>query len=133
NLYTGRNKEFSHDENNFTFSFAAPSFGDEKSVRFSYQLEGSNNTGWSLSSTAATFNFINLSPGKYRLLVRADFPEGIYDPQYLTYSFIILVPWWKTWWFISLSALTLLCLTAVVIRIYYQQKLTRQKYVLEKK
>lgn len=122
----------SHRENNLFFTVAAPSFFDERSINYSYLLEGSNNHNWSRPSNNSAFNFINLSPGHYTLKVRADFPEAMYPSQTINYSFTIEPPWWRTWWFIIVFSVFIIGLLITTIRFYYNRKLERQKVFLEK-
>lgn len=123
---------FSYRENNLVFTVAAPSFIDERSIRYSYMLEGSANNTWSRPSNNASFNFINLSPGNYTLNMRADFPDGMYPAQTLSYSFNIRPPWWQTWWFLSLMGLFFIGLLILGVRSYYRSKLEKQRMILEK-
>jgi signal transduction histidine kinase len=124
---------FYYKENNITFQFAAPSFIDEKQVRFSYLLEGTGNDFWSDTASAhSAINLTNLSAGKYLLRVKAFFPTISYPPAEYSYSFKILPPWWQTWWFrlgIAVIAITVLVLG---LRFYYRGKLQKQKAELEK-
>ncbi len=120
-------------QNNLSFSVSAPSFIDERSIRYSYQLAGSGNTKWSDPANVSDFNFLNLSPGAYTLNVTAEFPESAYPPQTAAYSFIILPPWWQTWWFRILLAAAIALIVTIALRFYYHRKLEKQKLVLEKK
>lgn len=132
-LSNASDSRFSYQENNFSFSVAATSFLDERSIRYSYWLEGIGNSHWSESSNNSTFDFINLSPGTYTLHVKADFPEGVYPSQTISYSFIILPAWWQTWWFRTMVAIGFVLLCVLIIRNYYKRKLERQKILLERK
>jgi glucose-6-phosphate-specific signal transduction histidine kinase len=125
--------EFPYNENNLSFSVAAPSFVDEKSTQYSHILEGSRHPAWTKPSNSSTFSFINLAPGHYTLKVRADFPEGIYPSQILSHSFIILPPWWQTWWFRIGAAVLLIWMLVITTRFYYRRKLERQRMMLERK
>lgn len=124
---------FSYKQNNFLFTVAAPSFIDEKSIHYAFLLEGSGNAQWSEPSNLAALSFINLRPGQYTLHVRCDFPETMYPSQEINYCFIILQPWWKSWWFMSSIAFFTATVLVLFIRNYYQRKLQKQKSILEKK
>ncbi|MFL5740859.1 MAG: two-component regulator propeller domain-containing protein [Flavisolibacter sp.] len=124
---------FSFQENNFSFSVAAPSFLDERSVRYSYFLEGGAHTGWSAASNVSSFNFVNLLPGSYVLHVKAEFSDAMYAPQTISYVFTILPAWWETWWFrLSLGLLTVGMIT-ISIKNYFRRKFERERIMLEKK
>src|SRR5439155_22571750 len=77
-------RSLAYNQNNLQFTVAAPSFIDEKSIRYSYLLEGSGINEWSEASNNASFNFINLSPGSYTLKVRSEFPEAQYPTAFLS-------------------------------------------------
>jgi signal transduction histidine kinase len=132
-LYHGAPGKLNYHQNNLSFSVAAPSFVDERSINYSYMLEGSSNHTWSKPGNNATFNFINLSPGNYTLKIRSDFPELLYPPQFLSYSFSIHPPWWQTWWFRIGMGLLILAVLIFITRSYYSRKLEKQKNKLEKK
>jgi signal transduction histidine kinase/ligand-binding sensor domain-containing protein len=126
-------KKLSYKENNISLFVAAPSFIDEKQVKFAYLLQGSGNDQWSDTSTSnAVINLINLPPGNYDLHVKAFFPSSFYPPVGLTYSFSIAPAWYQVWWFRLLVATALITLVIVVLRFYYRRKLEKQKIVLEK-
>ena len=119
-------------QNNLSFSVAAPTFIDEKSIRFSYQLEGSNNKFWSDPSPQALINFINLPPGQYRLKVKAIFQNSPYRDSETSYAFVIHPPWWQTMWFRIVAVLLFVIFCWLLIRSYYRRKLSQQKAALEK-
>lgn len=131
--YRDSARTFSYNQNNFSFSVAAPSFIDERSIQYSYLLLGSGIKTWSIPSNNASFNFINLSPGDYILKVRSDFPEMIYPPQEMSYSFSIRPPWWQTWWFRVLIVASMMAVTALLVRSYIRRKLEKQRMKLERK
>ncbi len=129
-IYSGLS--FSYNENNFVFNVAAPFFTDEKSVRYSYLLKGSGNKKWSDPSGNASVNFINLSPGKYTLFVKAEFPDAMYTPQQNSFPFVINPPWWQTWWFrICIAGILAACIV-FIIRAYVKRKLVKERSILEK-
>ena len=123
---------FHYNENNFQFTVAATSYTDERSIRYSYLLKGSGNNVWSDPSTNSNLNFINLPPGNYVLHVKAEFPDGIYEPEENSLSFVITPPWWQAWWFRILIGILTISVLIMVIRFYYQRKLARQRIILEK-
>ncbi len=124
---------FPHDLNNITIGVAAPSFLDEKSIQYSYRLQGSGKSNWSEPANIANFNFINLAPGNYTLHVKAAFPASMYPTQQLKYAFTIRPPFWQTWWFLFLAYLILFGLLGWIVSFYYNRKLEKQRIILEKK
>lgn len=126
------NFHFSYKENNLFFNVAAPSFTDEKSIRYSYLLNGGESNEWSSFSTGTGLNFINLSPGSYTLSVRAQFPGEMYPMQENSLSFIISPPWWQTWWFRIALVIAFIVILFSIIRSYFLRKLMQQRSILEK-
>ncbi|HZV70232.1 MAG TPA: ATP-binding protein [Saprospiraceae bacterium] len=124
---------FKYDENNLSIRVAAPSFMDEKSILYSYQLSGSGNPAWSKPSNTAQFNFLNLSPGAYQLNVKAEFPGAMYPPQTLLYVFTIKPPFWRTWWFVLSITIFLIAMLTLAVRYYFSRKLENQRLILENK
>ncbi len=124
---------FSYRQNNFIFNVAAPSFFDERSILYSYELEGSGNANWSTPSHNPYFTFSNLSPGHYTLNTKAQFPDAFYSPRSASYTFTILPPWWQTWWFRILTGSLIVGLLIIATRFYYRRKMEQQKAILEKK
>jgi two-component sensor histidine kinase len=124
---------FDHKQNNISFYVAAPSFIDEKQIRYSYLVQGSGNTSWSdTTSVNSIINLTNLSAGKYILNVKAFFPSGTYTPSELKYSFEIEPPWWQTWWFRVAAGLLIIGLLIIGFRFYYRRKLEKKMVFLEK-
>ncbi len=124
--------KLSHTQRNIYVSVSAPTFIDEKQVRFSYLLEGSGKSEWSDTSSIADINLLNLGPGKYTLHIKAFFLSTGYPEQLTSISFTIKPPWWQTWWFRIALAVCLILLFSYAWRVYYRRKLERQKIVLEK-
>ncbi len=86
--------------NSIWFEYAAPYFEDEKSLAYSFFLEGYDK-GWSQWTTEAKNNYTNLPEGQYTFKVRA---KNIYNriSREGTFKFVIQPPWYRTIWaFIS--------------------------------
>jgi signal transduction histidine kinase/ligand-binding sensor domain-containing protein len=128
----GTGMELPYTQRNLTINMAAPSYVDEQQVQYSYQLQGSGNNEWSDPSPNPDFNFLNLSPGKYTLNVKASFPSTDYAPSFLAYSFSIIPPYWQTNWFRVMAGIFLIGVAFVISRFYYNRKLEKQMMLLEK-
>jgi signal transduction histidine kinase/DNA-binding response OmpR family regulator len=83
-------------DNALRFEFAAPSFLDERVTEYQSRLEGLDND-WSDWSHEARRDYTNLGFGTYRFRVRARGVAGGMGPE-STYAFVILPPWYRTWW-----------------------------------
>ena len=124
--------DLNHKENNLSFTVATPYYADEKSIRYSYRLEGSGNDSWSAPGATPTFNFVNLSPGKYKLHLKAEFPEQLFLPIEFQHAFTIHPPWWNTWGFRIPMFIVFIFGCVYVIRKYFERKMERQMLEMEK-
>lgn len=122
----------SYKQNNLNFFLAATSFLDEKSIQYSYRLQGGSNTQWSDPSNNASVSFVDLNPGNYILHIKANFPAGRYPEQIIQYAFSITPPWWQTWWFRTVMALLAIGLLIVGFRFYFSKRLGKKMAALEK-
>ncbi|MEW6209437.1 MAG: two-component regulator propeller domain-containing protein [Acidobacteriota bacterium] len=88
------------------------SLGEE--LKYQYRLEGARND-WSEPTTQRTVDFANLSPGTYRLLVKAITAEGIESARPAVFAFTVLPPVWQRWWFLTLAVIVV---SAVIYSLY---------------
>jgi signal transduction histidine kinase/ligand-binding sensor domain-containing protein len=119
-------------QRNISFSIAAPTFIDERQVKYSYMLEGGGNSTWSDALSLADISLLNLSPGKYTFRAKAFFPSTSYAPAELAYPFEIVPPWWQTTFFRLITASLIMALLIAGVRYYYMRKLIVERRHLEK-
>ena len=94
---------FQYDMNNMLFAFAGINFQHASKLTYKYRLAGSDDK-WSFSSGRSVI-YNALLPGDYTFEVYVIDADGKLRPGRISYSFSILPPFWKTWWFISLVCL----------------------------
>ena len=119
---------FNYRQNNLRILVSAPSFTDEKNIRFAYQLNGRPVPG----GQNGNLELINLAPGKYQLDVQVYFPGETSAPGQLSYSFIIAKPFWKTTGFIIALTAFILATIYLSFRVLLRRKLRRQEIELAK-
>lgn len=107
-------KEFTHRDNSFNFNFAALDYANQDNIRYYYKLEGLDTT-WRASGNQRSVSFQNLLPGSYTFHVKALNSKGIWSKNDAVFAFRIIPPFWKTWWFVSLVAVTTVALLAFAI------------------
>lgn len=122
---------FRYNENNFRFSVSAPSFFDEKNIRFVFHLTGTG-TDFIQNSRLADFDYSNLQPGHYLLMVTAYLPGDTPVSKSITYSFTIKKPLWKTTGFLTGLIAFLLLLIYAFFQNLLRKKLLNQKIEMEK-
>ena len=122
---------FSYDENNFSFSISAPSFLDNKNMKFRFSLTG-DDMDWEQHTNDADYTINNLQPGSYTLTATVQYPGRFYPDKQLFYNFTIKNPFWKQWWFIALWAIAIVALIYLLLNNYYKKQLEKKMVALEK-
>lgn len=122
---------FAYHQNNLHFSVSAPSFIDEKNIRFRFRLLGGEREHEQLG-LLPNFDIASLPPGNYQLQVTAYIPGYQMPIRPLHYQFAIAKPFWQTIGFIAGAAALLIVLTIAVFRGVLRRRLLQQRIQLEK-
>jgi len=101
--------ELPYNKNNLGFKFEAIHLGQPEKIRYQWKL---TDTEWSPPSTQNEVSFSNLQPGDYQFSVRACVDELC--KELTTPEWEIRPPFWKTWWFYLISALSIIGLVSYV-------------------
>lgn len=91
--------------NHVTFNYRGLSFRNEAQVLYQYKLEGVDND-WQPTTSLTQVQYTNLSPGEYIFQVKAANSDEIWSSYAAKATVIILPPWFGTWWFHALLALS---------------------------
>jgi ligand-binding sensor domain-containing protein/signal transduction histidine kinase len=104
-----------------SLNLAAPDKG-----HFRYRL-GGHETAWiERPWNVRTVHYSKLPPGDYQFQVQACNEDGVWSEHAATLAIKVLPPFWRTWWFISLTSLGLLGLIVGSVHYVSTQKLQRQ-------
>jgi len=87
--------------NQIQIEFVGFSSEPEENLQYKYMLQGGG-ASWQ-PSLEHTANFPGLPPGSYRFLVKAVNSEGHESQKAAEVDFIVLPPFWRTWWFEALA------------------------------
>lgn len=116
--------DLNYRQNAIEFVFTSPDFVNPEEIQYAYKLKGVDKD-WKYSSFPHA-SYSNLDGGNYLFTVKAGNNSGF--SKYITaFSFHVDAPWWKTWWFYLLCAITVL---AVFYSIYYV-RVSRLKELLK--
>jgi len=72
-----------------------------------------------------------MPPGNYRFVLYAGNPDGIENPEPRVLLITILPPYYKTWWFISLTSILILLVLAYIFYLRVTKKLELQNVRLK--
>jgi len=99
--------EFAYNNNAVMFRFSGLWFQDQKSVTFSYKMDGIDNDWIQTGDHFA--NYPALPPGKYTFRVKSSATGSFMHPHEVSYAFEIRPPFWqRPWFYVSLTVAVLL-------------------------
>ncbi len=121
-------------QNHFTFLFNAISHRYPEEVYYRFKLDGFDDDWQPLTETPFA-TYANLPDGDFTFLVQACGKDSIWS-EADSISLSVSPPFWKTWWFILLSALLLIGLAWLILkrrkeRLYTE--LEKEKFELRSK
>ena len=119
---------FDQQDNALTVQFSALNVADQNEVLFRYRLQGPQSS-WTNTSQHA-LQFVNLIPGHYQLEVEAGNGLGTWSGHVAVYTFTILQPWYRTWWFIALCILAPLLVFFAITRLRVAGARSRERELI---
>lgn len=119
----------SHNQNHLTFHVHGVTFNDIEHVKYQYKLEGYEKE-WSLVTNEDFVTYPNLPAGNYIFQVKSYSADGNWTSQPTTFNFSVLNPFWKTWWFITLTTLLLLIVFVIILKVRISS-LEQQRQILQ--
>ena len=102
-------------QQNLEIHYTALSFIKPEQVRFKYKLIGLDNE-WIEVGTRRTAYFSHLPPGDYTFSVIAANSDGVWSKEGPGIHITVVPPFWRTWWFLSLSILAVGAIVALAYR-----------------
>ncbi len=106
-----------YNKNHLTFSFSASSLKSPDKVRYRFMLEGFD-SDWSPVTFKKEVTYSNLPFGNYVFKVLACNEDGVWTKSPTTYKFLIKMPFWRSWWFITLTVVILLLILFGINRLH---------------
>jgi len=105
-------QKFNSSDNSIIFYYSSPFFGQNQKIKYSYILEGYDNS-WSDWTSDQKKEYTNLPSGSYKFIVKA---RNVFDTEspIASYSFTIKSPWYKS----PASFILYLLIIAIIIWVY---------------
>ncbi len=114
----------------FGFEFVALNFTNADKNQYAYKLENFD-SDWNFIGNRTYANYTNLSPGKYRFIVKASNNDGIWNEEGTGINIIIHPPFWDRWWFKTLMVIGFLLSGFVLYKIRVK-RIENKKQELER-
>jgi len=102
-------------QDNLEIGFTAISFLDSDRMTFKYRLEGLDRD-WTDSGTRRTAYLSRIPPGRYTFRVTAANSDGVWNDVGAAIKLVVVPPFYRTWWFITLVCLGVIGATALAYR-----------------
>ncbi|MEO0900042.1 MAG: histidine kinase [Bacteroidota bacterium] len=112
-----------YNKNNLRFSFQGLSMKSQGEFTYEYRMIGLDSSWLEVPSTQSVARFPSINPGSYRFEVRALNEDKFYSSETASFPFYILKPWWRRWWFFTLSTIILIGIVATI----FWSRLAREK------
>ncbi len=114
--------EISPGQENLQIRYTGLSFTRPQAVRFKYKLEGLDDDWVDAGNRRAAY-YSHLPPGEYTFAVIAANSDGVWNREGARIRITVRPPFWRTWWFLGLSALGVVGLAVLV----YEYRVMRLK------
>lgn len=121
NLPTKTNRPnlvLTHSDNSINIAFTAFLYTDPDHIKFRYRLKGAD-PKWLYANDQRSANYTQLPPGAYSFYLQSGNRNGIWNEHQASFNFVILPPYWATWWFRT----TVTLLIALVLYNLYRYKI----------
>ncbi len=89
--------KLAHNQNVFSFEFAALDFNSPQSIKYAYKMEGFDKY-WIQSGNRRYVTYTNLSQGNYVFKVKSTNTDGVWVDNETSINILIAPPWWRTIW-----------------------------------
>ncbi len=110
-------------ENNIKINFLGLEYKNTGKLYYRYRMEGLD-TNWVYTKNRET-QYTTLPPGNYKFTVSVLNANGNWSKHVAKVEFMILTPFWKTWWFFAFSIAALIYVIFYIVR--YQLKRTQEQ------
>jgi len=123
-------------QRDLSFNFVAHEYSDPKRNKLKYRLELADGTPYQkdwieVKNELGFANYTKLKPQKYKFKVSAINSDGLSNKYLKVFNFVILPPFWQTWWFYFLLILLSLSLIYAAVKIYINSRLKKQRMAFE--
>ena len=118
--------ELSHDIREFTVYFTTDNYALPEKTTYLYRLEGYSDEWRSIGPGQHSVTFSNLSPGKYRLMVKGINSDGYESESPAQLTIKVKPPFWATGWAMAVYAILAVLAIWGIVRII--TKFERRRY-----
>lgn len=107
---------------NVEIKYTALSFVKPEGVTFRYRLEGVDRD-WVEAGARRTAYYSHLPPGEYTFTVVAANSDGVWNERGTSFPVVVVPPFYRTWWFLSLASLAV----AGLVALFFERRVAHLK------
>lgn len=115
-----------YDQDFFSFDFVALDYTAPRKNQYSYMLEGFDKS-WVTAGARRYAAYTGVPPGTYVFRVKGSNSDGVWNDEGAALRIIIAPPFWGTWWFMVLAAVSFAGLLYTVYRYRVRQVLAIER------
>jgi len=123
--------KLNYNEKSVLFDYYSICLTNPDVVKYKVKLDGADKD-WRPVTDQTRVIYSALPPGKYTFNVIASNSQGIWNSKPVSFHFVIMPPFYLTWWFILISVVLIVVIVVIYIRIR-EQNLVKEKLILEEK
>ncbi|MDO4163390.1 MAG: two-component regulator propeller domain-containing protein [Bacteroides sp.] len=123
--------ELDYNQNSFEVDFSVFDYSQDGTVKYMYRLENYDKT-WSTPSSLNFAAYKNLSPGHYRLHVKACNAVGVWGDKEAVLQITIHPPFWRSGWAYLLYAILVAVIVVLLFRALRKFNALRNRIQVEK-
>jgi signal transduction histidine kinase/ligand-binding sensor domain-containing protein len=131
NLSASNEIMLKYDQNSFSVNFNVSNYALADMVEYSYKIEGINDKWCTINDNDLTLR--NLSPGSYRLYVRARLHNQQWSTKITTLDIVVSPPLWMTWWARLLYLVIASHVAYLIFKTYSRHLKLEYNYKVERK
>ena len=119
-----------HEQNYFSFEFAALNYAQPERNRYAYKLEGFDEQ-WNYVGTRRRAYYTNVPPGRYTFHVIGSNNNGIWNREGTSVQVLIKPPWYLTPWAIIAYGLIFIVVLATIVQVTRMRERLRSRIALQ--
>ena len=119
--------QLSHRHSVVSLEFAAIHYASPKKNQYKYMLSGFDKDWVYTNSDDRKVTYTNLDAGDYTFKVLGANSDGVWATNPKSLYIVITPPFWRTWWFLTLTALSFAALAIFVFKVVLRQQLLEKK------
>lgn len=116
-----RHITLNYEQNIFSLDVSSINYDNPSNIVYSWKLEGFYDE-WTIPSTDNRIRYTNISPGKYKLRVRAILMDDHHLLEERSLLITIAPPWWATFWAGILYLIIIVLVGIIILRYLWLRK-----------